>query len=78
MVKFIIYQTLLAINYLHLNNIVHQDIKKKNITIITLEDDKERNKLVKVKAKDILKQFVKQKTDQIIYDNPITKIDNIL
>ena len=77
LVKFIIYQTLLAINYLHLNNIVHQDIKKKNITIITLEDDKERNKLVKVKVKDILKEFVKQKTEQIIYDNPITKIDNI-
>ena len=45
LVKFIMYQVLLAINYLHSNNIVHQDIKKKNITIIILDEDKKKKSL---------------------------------
>ena len=75
LVKYIMYQVFLAINYLHVNNIVHQDIKKKNITINTLENEN-KNKLIKLKPKDILKKFVKQKTEQIIYNSPI-KNDNI-
>ena len=76
LVKFIMYQVLLAINYLHSNNIVHQDIKKKNISIISLEDtdkDKKANK----KPKEVLKKFVKRKTENIEYNSPITNNDNI-
>ena len=76
LVKFIMYQVFLAINYLHLNKIVHQDIKKKNITIITLAET-DKDKKIKMKPKDILKKFVKQKTEQIIYNNPITNNDDI-
>ena len=76
LVKFIMYQTLLAINYLHLNNIVHQDIKKKNITIITLENEKDK-KPVKNKQKNILKKFVKQNTQEIIFNNPIAKDESV-
>ena len=75
LVKFIMYQVFLAINYLHIHNIVHQDIKKKNITINNVENEN-KNKLVKLKPKDILKKFVKQKTEQIIYNSPI-KNDSI-
>ena len=76
LVKYIMYQVFLAINYLHLNNIVHQDIKKKNITIVTLGESDKDNK-VSVKPKDILKKFVKQKTQQMIYNNPIIYDEDI-
>ena len=74
LVKFIMYQVLLAINYLHSNNIVHQDIKKKNITIITLDEDK---KNLKLEPKDIMKQFIKLKTEQFEYNNPISTNDDV-
>ena len=74
LVKFIMYQVLLAINYLHSNNIVHQDIKKKNITIITLDEDK---KNLKLEPKDIMKQFIKLKTKQFEYNNPISTNDDV-
>ena len=74
LVKFIMYQVLLAINYLHSNNIVHQDIKKKNITIITLDEDK---KNLKLEPKDIMKKYVKLKTEQINYNNPISTNDDV-
>ena len=74
LVKFIMYQVLLAINYLHSNNIVHQDIKKKNITIIILDEDK---KNLKLEPKDILRRFVKLKTEKIEYNNPISNNDDI-
>ena len=74
LVKFIMYQVLLAINYLHSNNIVHQDIKKKNITIITLDEDKKK---LKLEPKDIVKKFVKLKTEQIEYNNPISTNDDV-
>ena len=78
LVKFIMYQVLLAINYLHSNNIVHQDIKKKNITIVTLGENKNEKKLKKnLSTKEILKHIVKQKTQQIIYDNPIINNEDI-
>ena len=35
-VKYIMYQIFLAINYLHINKIVHGDIKRSNVTITTL------------------------------------------
>ena len=76
LVKFIMYQVLLAINYLHSNNIVHQDIKKKNISIISLEDTDKDNKINK-KPKEVLKKFVKRKTENIEYNSPITNNDNI-
>ena len=69
LVKYIMYQIFLAINYLHLNNIVHQDIKKKNITIIILESEKEKER-IKTKAKEILKMFQKKKSENIGSNNP--------
>ena len=69
LVKYIMYQIFLAINYLHLNNIVHQDIKKKNITIIILESEKEKER-IKTKAKEILKMFQKKKSENIESNNP--------
>ena len=74
LVKFIMYQVFLAINYLHLNNIVHQDIKKKNITIITLEEN-DKGKIMK--PTDIMRKFVKQKTEQIMYNNPISTKEDV-
>jgi len=71
LVKYIMYQVFLAINYLHMNNIVHQDIKKKNITIVTLEDEKENNPF------KFNKRFAKRKTEQIIFNNPIGHIESV-
>ena len=76
LVKYIMYQVFLAINYLHLNNIVHQDIKKKNITIVTLGENKKDPK-IPLKRKDILKKFVKQRTEKILYNNPIEYNEDI-
>jgi calcium-dependent protein kinase len=76
LVKFIMYQVLLAINYLHSNNIVHQDIKKKNITIISLEEN-EKDKKSNKKKEQIIKKFQKLKTEIIEYNSPIITNDNI-
>ena len=74
LVKYIMYQVFLAINYLHLNNIVHQDIKKKNITIVTLGENKNEKKLKKnLSTKEILKHIVKQKTHFSTFSTPIIK-----
>ena len=66
LVKFIMYQVFLAVNYLHSNKIVHQDIKKKNISIIKFDEEKENknapikliNSIKKIPKYDIHKSFI--------------------
>ena len=76
LVRFIMYQVFLAINYLHTNNIVHQDIKKRNISIIKLggEKENENKKLIKTKKSDSLKRL---NSEKILYFNPLKKEDDI-
>ena len=77
LVRFIMYQVFLAINYLHTNNIVHQDIKKRNISIIKLvEEEKNENK--KLKTKNSLNNKLKRlNSEKILYSNPLKKDDDI-
>ena len=76
LVKFIMYQVFLAINYLHANNIVHQDIKKKNISIIKLGEEKE-NKNKQLNIKNSLKKIKRQASEKIKYTNPLVIKDDI-
>ena len=77
LVRFIMYQVFLAINYLHTNNIVHQDIKKRNISIIKLVEEKE-NENKKLKTKNSLNNKLKRlNSEKILYSNPLKKDDDI-
>ena len=77
LVKFIMYQVFLAINYLHMNNIIHQDIKKKNISIIKLEEEKEKENNSPIKVKNSMKKIKRLKSEKLLYLNPIINKDDI-
>ena len=77
LVKFIMYQVFLAINYLHMNNIIHQDIKKKNISIIKLEEEKEKENNLPIKVKNSMKKIKRLKSEKLLYLNPIINKDDI-
>ena len=74
LVKFIMYQVFLAVNYLHSNNIVHQDIKKKNISIIKLGVEKEDNKENQQFKEKKLKRL---KSEKLTFLNPLKNNDDI-
>ena len=74
LVKFIMYQVFLAINYLHANNIVHQDIKKKNISIIKLGEENEKRKSI---TNNSLKRIQRLSSQKILFSNPLKSKDDI-
>ena len=80
LVKFVMYQVFLAINYLHENNIVHQDIKKKNISVIKLfdeEKDKKIGRSDRKSGKSSTKQMKRLNSEKLFYKNPIKNKDEI-
>ena len=63
LLKFIMYQLFIAVNFLHVNKIVHGDIKRENLTFLKVKSTEPSDS----EEKDIFELFAQQKklTDEL-------------